>query len=118
MGSTCGTNGCSMMFKERQFIKEQNKKGIYPPQQIQKYVEKNWNSVIGNYAYGNKDQVKKVSTLTINQLGQLGNGTKFDEKKFNKQYKYIDPYKNEKNIREVVIGMITKILAAEQDVKG
>ena len=62
-----------------------NKRGIYPPNQIQAEVEKVWkNKVDSGETFATKEQVIDIATKVVNSLGSKGNGIKFDEAVFDK----------------------------------
>ena len=81
--STCAATPCGQMYIEYKALKELNMKGIYPPNQIQEVVDKNWNSEVGkNESTCDKEQAKAIATKTVNYLGECGNGITFNEKDF------------------------------------
>ena len=62
-----------------------NKRGVYPPNQINAEVEKQWGKhVDSDTNFATKEQVKQITTKTINNLGSKGNGITFNEDVFTK----------------------------------
>ena len=107
----CAQTSCGKAYIEWKALKEMNKKGIYPPNQIEKEVDTYWNKIVGkDETFANKDQAKDIATKVVNGLGSGGNGLKFDEDSFSKNYKKIDPMGMGKNVKATVIAMITNMM--------
>ena len=51
-----------------------------------------------------------MATKIVNSLGSGGNGIKFEEDSFSKQYKKIDPMGLGKNPKAVIITLITNMM--------
>ena len=108
----CAQTSCGKMYVEWKVLKESNKKGIYPPNQIEGEVTSYWNKIVGkDETFANKDQAKQIATKVVNGLGSGGNGIKFEEDSFTKQYKKIDMMGLEKNPKASIIIMITAMMA-------
>ena len=88
-----------------------NNNGVYPPNQIEKEVDSYWGKTVGNDTFADKEQAKIIATKTVNGLGSGGNGIKFDEDMFTKQYKKIDPMGLGKNPKATVVVCITAMMA-------
>ena len=85
MGAACAQTSCGKAIMEWKALKELNKKGIYPPNQIEKEVESSWNKSVGkDETLADKEQAKMIATKVVNTLGAAGNGIKFEEDNFSK----------------------------------
>ena len=84
MGAACAQTSCGQAYVEWKALKEMNKNGVYPPNQIEKEVDSYWGKVVGNDTFADKEQAKIIATKTINGLGSGGNGITFNEEQFNK----------------------------------
>ena len=83
MGQSCAQTSCGKAFMEWKVLKESNKKGIYPPNQIEKEVDTYWSKIVGkDETFADKEKVKEISTKVVNGLGAGGNGIKFEEESF------------------------------------
>ena len=51
--------------------------------------------------------------MTVNYLGTLGSKKKLDEEEYNKAYKTGDPFGFGKNLKPVVIGIVTSCAAVD-----
>ena len=92
-------------------LKEMNSKGIYTPEQISDNVDKYWNKYASSpdATTVNKAECKDIVENTVNALGRLGSGKTFDEDAFTKAYKKVDFMGAEKNLKAVVIGLVTAL---------
>merc|ERR1719263_310356 len=63
----------------------------------------------------NKETCKSVVQDTVNHLGSIGSGKKFDEDEWASLYKKSDPRGLEKNFKAVVIGQVTAIICTGKD---
>ena len=95
-------------------LKEINLKNlncIYTPEQISDAVDKNW----GKFASApdamtvNKEECKSIVESTVNGLGKIGSKHIFNEEKFTVAYKKVDSTGAEKNVKAVVIGLVTAL---------
>ena len=114
MGSMC-KGSCGAPSAEA--IAEMNKKGIYMPKQIEEQFTGDWQGVNtkGTETVSSGD-LKKIVTNSINGLGQLGGGDKFDQKKFNSLIK--DKFKNTKEFSKAdTIQIITILVSKSSDDK-
>ena len=83
MGATCAQTSCGQAFMEWKALKELNKQGVYPPNQINDEVEKAFKSIVGkDSTFANKEQAKQICERVVNDLGSRGNGITFDDSKF------------------------------------
>ena len=57
----------------------------------------------------NKAECKSIVEATVNALGKLGSKHYFDEDKFTSAYKKVDFMGAEKNVKAVVIGLVTSL---------
>ena len=99
--------------QEGKVRKEANAKNIYPPDQVKEYVEAEWASnVPEESSTADKEQVKAIAESVVNALGAKGTkGLAFEEEKFNSNYQLVDPMGMGKNMKEVVIGLVAKMLS-------
>ena len=85
-----------------------NTKGVYTPEQLSENTDYYWNKVVGaDESTCDKEQCKQIVKKTVNYLGSLGSGKKFTDEDFESVYKKGDPLGLEKNIKAVVMVMIT-----------
>merc|ERR1719263_842547 len=63
----------------------------------------------------NKETCKKIVGDTVNYLGGIGSGKKFDEEEWGSLYKKSDPMGLEKNFKAVVIGQVTAMICTGKD---
>ena len=82
----CLETSCGQAYLKRKALKEANKMGIYEPDQIADTVNYYWKG--GETA--NKAQTLATVKKTVNYLGRVGNGKKFDADAFETQYKVAD----------------------------
>ena len=112
MGAQCAQTSCGQAIIKWKALKEMNSKGVYTPEQISDNTDYYWNKVVGSDASTcDHDQCKEIVKKTVNYLGSLGSGKKFDEDSFEKGYKATDPLGLGKNLKAVVIGHVTKLSA-------
>ena len=84
---------------------------MYLPNQILDEVEKNWEQFAEKDASTvNKEACKSIVENSVNYLGSIGSGKTFDEEEFNGKYSTADPMGFEKNLKPVVIGIVTAII--------
>ena len=85
-----------------------NTKGVYTPEQLSDNTTYYWNKVVGeDESTCDKEQCKQIVKKTVNYLGSLGSGKKFTDEDFESVYKKGDPLGLEKNVKAVVMVMIT-----------
>ena len=82
----CLETSCGQAYIKKKALKEANKMGVYEPDQITDTVNYYWAG--GETA--NKAQSLKTVKKSVNYLGRIGNGKKFDQGSFDTQYKIID----------------------------
>ena len=111
MGQACAQTSCGQYIIKMKALKEMNTKGIYTPEQISDNVDKYWNKYASSSDAStvNKQECKNIVEATVNALGRLGSGHKFDEEKFASAYKKVDFMGAEKNLKAVVIGLVTTL---------
>ena len=102
--------------------RNERQRRIHPgPEQISDNVDHYWAATTDADAYTvNKEQsqkfilkCKEIVENTVNYLGTLGSKKKFDEEAFNASYKKVDPFGLGKNLKAVVIGLVTTLAACE-----
>ena len=88
-----------------------NTKGIFTPEQISDSVNKHWKKYASepDASTVNKAECKSIVEATVNALGRLGSGHKFNEDKFTSAYKKVDFMGAEKNFKAVVLGLVTTL---------
>tara|TARA_B110000238_G_C15763820_1_gene284575 strand:+ start:127 stop:414 length:288 start_codon:yes stop_codon:yes gene_type:complete len=88
-----------------------NTKGIFTPEQISDSVNKYWKKYAAeaDASTVNKAECKSIVEATVNALGRLGSGHKFNEEKFTSAYKKVDFMGAEKNFKAVVLGLVTTL---------
>ena len=98
-------------------IAEMNKKGIYMPKQIEEQLVNEWTSVnTKDTETVSPGDLKKIVTNSINGLGQLGGGDKFDQKKYNQLIK--DKFKSNKEFSKgETVQIITLLVSKSADGK-
>ena len=85
-----------------------NTKGVYTPEQLSDNTTYYWNKFVGeDESTCDKEQCKQIVKKTVNYLGSLGSGKKFTDEDFESVYKKGDPLGLEKNVKAVVMVMIT-----------
>ena len=89
-----------------------NKKGIYPPNQIEEEVTFNWNKKVGKeVTFIGKDQARTIAQQTVKALGKKGNGIKYYEDSFIKEYNKIDPMGLGQSPKSSICSMVTAMVA-------
>ena len=84
---------------------------MYAPNQITDEVDKYWEQYAEADANTvDKETCKKIVEDSVNYLGSIGSGKTFDESEFNDKYSTSDPMGLEKNVKLVVIGIVTSII--------
>ena len=63
----------------------------------------------------NKETCKAIVSETVNYLGGIGSGKKFDEDEWASLYKKSDPMGLEKNFKAVVIGQVSAMICTGKD---
>ncbi len=91
-----------------------NKRGVYTPEQISENVKHYWSKHVGEAATANKEDCKKIVSDTVNYLGSIGDGAKFDESTFNDNYQKVDMLGFEKNQESSVIIIVTSMACKPQ----
>ena len=88
-----------------------NTKGIFTPEQITDSVDKYWNKYASapDASTVNKAECKSIVEATVNALGKKGSKHYFNEDKFTSAYKKVDFMGVEKNLKAVVIGLVTTL---------
>ena len=66
-------------------------KGVYTPNQIEDETKICWKRIAGKDETVDREKAKEIVSRVVNGLGAKGNGIKFQEAVFNKQYKKVDP---------------------------
>ena len=91
-------------------LKDMNKEGVFTPEQLNDNTTYYWNKVAGeDNSTCDKEQCKQIVQKTVNYLGSLGSGKKFTDDEFDSAYKKGDPLGLEKNLKAVVIVMVTSM---------
>ena len=103
----CLETSCGQAYIKRKALKEANKMGVYEPDQITDTVNYYWKG--GETC--NKAQANTTVKRSVNYLGRIGNGKKFDQSSFDTQYKVIDMMGAEKNGKGALEGMVLGMLA-------
>ena len=102
----CLETPCGQAYIKKKALKEANKMGVYEPDQITDTVKYYWKG--GETC--NKAQANATVKKSVNYLGRIGNGKKFDQSAFDTQYKVIDMMGKEQNskgiIEKMVLGMM------------
>ena len=62
-----------------------------------------------------KETCKKIVADTVNYLGSIGSGKKFEEEEWASVYKKSDPLGLGKNLKAVCIGQVTAIICTGKD---
>ena len=57
----------------------------------------------------NKEECTNIVKASLNSLGKLGSKQWFEEESFNKAYKKVDFMGAQKNLKVVVIGLVTSL---------
>ena len=88
-----------------------NTKGVFTPGQISDTVDKNWAKYAAepDASTVNKEQCLSIVKASVNTLGKLGSRHWFNEEKFLSSYKKVDFMGAEKNLKAVVIGLVTTL---------
>ena len=88
-----------------------NSKGVFTPEQISDTVDKNWNKYASasDASTVNKEECTNIVKASVNALGKLGSKHWFDETKFASSYKKVDFMGAEKNLKAVVMGLVTTL---------
>ena len=88
-----------------------NKKGIYTPEQITDSVDKYWKKYASSADAStvNKEECQNIVEANVNALGKKGSKHYFNEEKFTSSYKKVDFMGAEKNLKAVVIGLVTTL---------
>ena len=92
-----------------------NKKGVYTPEQISDNTDYYWNkhNSAGDTTV-DKETAKKIIKDTCDYLSGIGSGKKWDDDEFESCYKGADPFGLGKNLKAVVVGIITKMSSSEK----
>ena len=110
MGTWCATTSCGKAYIEWKTVKAMNAKGIYTPSQITDTVQGHWDSVAGGNSTISLEQCKKVTENSINDLGSIGDGQKFDEAQYESQKKFVGIILNLVK-KEQIDALVTKLTA-------
>ena len=115
MGAACAQTSCGQYVIKQKALKEMNTKGIYTPEQITDSVDKFWNKYAesADASTVNKEACKNIVSSCVNKLGKLGSGHKFNEDKFASSYKKVDFMGAEKNVKAIVIGLVTYLVKTD-----
>ena len=118
MGASCGPStccagtSCGRKYASYKTLKDMNKKGVYPPNQIEEEVTSNWNKRIGKeVTFVDKDQARTIAQKTIAKLAKKGNGIKYYEDSFCQEYNKIDPMGMGQNPKASICVMMTAMMA-------
>ena len=102
----CLETSCGKAYIKRKALKEANKMGVYEPDQIADTVNYYW----AGGETCNKAQTLKTVKKSVNYLGRIGNGKKFDADSFETQYKLIDMMGSEKVSKGGIETMVTAMM--------
>ena len=112
----CAQTSCGQAVIKWKLLKDANKKGIYKPDQITENLDYYWkkhnpddNSTV------NKETAKKITRDTVNYLGSIGSGKKFEESEWEPLYKKGDFVGLEKNLKAVVMVQVTAMICTGKD---
>merc|ERR1712070_528134 len=105
----CLETSCGKAYLKRKALKEDNKMGVYEPDQITDTVNYYW---AGGETCNKAQSLKTVIKVkkSVNYLGRIGNGKKFDPESFETQYKLVDMMGSEKVSKGGLETMVTAMM--------